>query len=54
MWRWQEPPPPEPQEEQEEPSCPFVGLFGVAELIGAICLDVRTLTFCQLMGFPLN
>ena len=21
---------------------------------GAFCLDVRTLTFCQLMGFPLN
>ena len=20
----------------------------------AFCLDVRTLTFCQLMGFPLN
>ena len=22
--------------------------------LGAFCLDVRTLTFCQLMGFPLN
>ena len=22
--------------------------------LGACCLDVRTLTFCQLMGFPLN
>ena len=21
---------------------------------GAFCLDVRTSTFCQLMGFPLN
>ena len=35
---------------------------GVANLIlwkrhltfGAFCWDVRTLTFCQLMGFPLN
>ena len=22
--------------------------------LSAFCLDVRTLTFCQLMGFPLN
>ena len=21
---------------------------------GAFCLDVRTLTFCQLLGFPVN
>ena len=27
---------------------------GVSFLFGAFCLDVRTLTFCQLMGFPLN
>ena len=27
----------------------------VGDLIfGALCLDVRTLTLCQLMGFPLN
>ena len=24
------------------------------QYFGAFCLDVRTLTFCQLMGFPLN
>ena len=23
-------------------------------IFGAFCLDVRTLTFCRLMGFPLN
>ena len=22
--------------------------------LGSFCLDVRTLTFCQLLGFPLN
>ena len=28
--------------------------IGPESNFGALCLDVRTLTFCQLMGFPLN
>ena len=33
----------------EQPACFFSAFF-----FGAFCLDVRTSTFCQLMGFPLN
>ena len=32
----------------------FLQRHGGYVLFGACCLDVRTLTFCQLMGFPLN
>ena len=38
-----------PSESPPTPSC-----FGSDLLLGASCLDVRILTFCQLMGFPLN
>ena len=30
------------------------GPFVSTHTFGAFCLDVRTLTFCQLIGFPLN
>ena len=28
--------------------------FGHGKIFDAFCLDVRTLTVCQLLGFPLN
>ena len=30
------------------------GLIGGHDCFGAFCLDVRTFTFCQLIGFPFN
>ena len=33
----------------------FMGIaFDYGKCFGAFCLDVRTFTFCQRMGFPLN